>query len=50
MDGRHALERRIEATDEKLEAFRCEILGGFEDVYRRLEHLESEYHAIKKPA
>lgn len=40
------LDRRFESLEHRFEEFRSEILGHFDEVYRRLERLEQEYHAI----
>ena len=40
------LERRFEGLEHRFEEFRSEILGHFDEVYRRLERLEQEYYAI----
>jgi chromosome segregation ATPase len=45
-DTRQALEVRIDGVERKLDAFREETLGHFDEIYRRLERLETEYHAI----
>ncbi len=37
-----SIDRRFDAVDER---FR-EVLGHFDEIYRRLETLEQEYHAI----
>jgi chromosome segregation ATPase len=41
-----AIDRRFDAMDHRLDEFRAEILGHFDEIYRRLERLEQEYHAI----
>jgi chromosome segregation ATPase len=41
-----AIDRRFDASDRRLAEFRQEILGHFDEIYRRLERLEQEYHAI----
>jgi chromosome segregation ATPase len=41
-----AIDRRFEAADQRFAEFRLEILGHFDELYRRLERLEQEYHAI----
>src|SRR6266542_588214 len=46
VNSRHALEARIDDVEEKLDSFREETVANFDEVYRRLERLESEYHAI----
>jgi uncharacterized membrane-anchored protein YhcB (DUF1043 family) len=40
------IERRFDAMDHRFDEFRAEILGHFDEIYRRLERLEQEYHAI----
>jgi predicted nuclease with TOPRIM domain len=40
------LHRRIDALDAREEERFREILGHFDDLYRRLERLEAEYFAI----
>lgn len=39
------IDRRFDAMDGRFDEFRGEILGHFDEVYRRLERLEQEYHA-----
>ena len=39
-------DRRFEALDQRLDELRGDILGHFDEVYRRLERLEQEYQAI----
>ncbi len=41
-----AIDRRFDAIDRKFDEFRAEVLGHFDEVYRRLERLEQEYQAI----
>jgi chromosome segregation ATPase len=41
-----AIDRRFDASDRCFAEFRQEILGHFDEIYRRLERLEQEYHAI----
>jgi chromosome segregation ATPase len=41
-----AIDRRFDASDRRFAEFRQEILGHFDEIYRRLERLEQEYHAI----
>ena len=41
-----AFDRRFEAFDRRIDALRGEILGHFDELYRRLERLEQEYQAI----
>lgn len=40
------LERRFESLEHRFEEFRSEVLGHFDELYRRLERLEQEYHSI----
>lgn len=40
------IDRRLTALDERSEEQFREILGHFDQLYRRLERLEQEYHAI----
>jgi uncharacterized membrane-anchored protein YhcB (DUF1043 family) len=40
------IDRRVEALDRKFDEFRAEVLGHFDEIYRRLERLEQEYQAI----
>ncbi len=46
LESRQALDARIDAVEQKLDSFRDETHTNFDEVYRRLERLESEYHAI----
>ena len=41
-----AFDRRFEAFDRRIDELRGEILGHFDELYRRLERLEQEYQAI----
>jgi chromosome segregation ATPase len=41
-----ANDRRFETIDQRFDELRGEILGHFDEVYRRLERLEQEYQAI----
>jgi uncharacterized membrane-anchored protein YhcB (DUF1043 family) len=41
-----AVDRRFETIDRRFDELRGEILGHFDEVYRRLERLEQEYQAI----
>lgn len=41
-----ANDRRFETIDQRFNDLRGEILGHFDEVYRRLERLEQEYQAI----
>ena len=40
------MERRFDAVDRSIAELRGEMLGHFDEIYRRLERLEQEYHAI----
>jgi chromosome segregation ATPase len=40
------MDRRFDAMDWQFTELRQEMLGHFDEVYRRLERLEEEYHAI----
>jgi chromosome segregation ATPase len=40
------LDRQLEGLRQDLAGFRAETLGHFDEIYRRLERLEQEYHAI----
>jgi uncharacterized membrane-anchored protein YhcB (DUF1043 family) len=41
-----AIDRRLDASDQRFGEFREEILGHFDELYRRLDRLEQEYHAV----
>ena len=41
-----AFDRSFEAFDRRIDELRGEILGHFDELYRRLERLEHEYQAI----
>ncbi len=41
-----SIDRRFETIDRRFDELRQEILGHFDEVYRRLERLEQEYQAI----
>src|SRR4029453_5894069 len=41
-----AVDQRFEAIDQRFDELRGEILGHFDEIYRRLERLEQEYQAI----
>ena len=41
-----AMDRRLDAIDRRFDELRAEILGHFDELYRRLERLEQEYVAI----
>ena len=40
------IDRRFETIDRRFDELRAEILGHFDELYRRLERLEQEYVAI----
>jgi uncharacterized membrane-anchored protein YhcB (DUF1043 family) len=40
------IDRRFETLDQRFDELRAEILGHFDETFRRLERLEQEYHAI----
>lgn len=40
------IDRRFETIDRRLDEMRAEILGHFDEPYRRLDRLEQEYVAI----
>ena len=47
IDGRFtAIDRRFDVLERSLAELRGEMLGHFDEIYRRLERLEQEYHAI----
>ena len=47
IDGRLTqIDRRLTALDERVTELRREMLGHFDEVYRRLERLEQEHQAI----
>lgn len=41
-----SMDRRVETIDRRFDELRAELLGHFDEIYRRLERLEQEYHAI----
>ena len=41
-----AIDRRFDAIDRRFDELRAELLGHFDEIYRRLERLEQEYQAI----
>jgi uncharacterized membrane-anchored protein YhcB (DUF1043 family) len=41
-----AIDRRFETMERKFDDFRAEMLGHFDELYRRLERLEQEYQAV----
>ena len=40
------IDRRFETIDRRFDELRAEILGHFDELYRRLDRLEQEYVAI----
>ncbi len=40
------LDDRIDGLEQRFDAFRAEVLGHFDVIYRRLDRLEQEYQAI----
>jgi uncharacterized membrane-anchored protein YhcB (DUF1043 family) len=40
------IDRRFDAVDRRFDELREELLGHFDEIYRRLERLEQEYQAI----
>jgi chromosome segregation ATPase len=40
------MDERVAGLDGRLTELRHEILGHFDEIYRRLERLEQEYHTI----
>lgn len=42
----NAMDRRFDALEQGLAEFRSDVLGHFDEIYRRLDRLEQEYHAI----
>ena len=41
-----AIDQRFDQVDGQIVELRREMLGHFDEIYRRLERLEQEYHAI----
>ena len=41
-----AIDRRFDAIGRRFDELRTELLGHFDEIYRRLERLEQEYQAI----
>jgi chromosome segregation ATPase len=47
IDRRFAgIDRRFDGIDRNVSELREEMLGHFDEIYRRLERLDQEYHAI----
>ena len=40
------IDRRFDQVNGQIAELRREMLGHFDEIYRRLERLEQEYHAI----
>src|SRR5713101_466486 len=40
------IDQRFDTIDQRFDELRAELLGHFDEIYRRLERLEQEYHAI----
>ncbi|SRR6266545_6641793 len=40
------MDRRFDTIDRRFDELRAELLGHFDEIYRRLERLEQEYYAI----
>ena len=45
-DGFETIDRRFESLEHRFDELRSDILGHFDELYRRLERLEQEYYAI----
>jgi chromosome segregation ATPase len=43
-----AMDRRFDAIERQVTELRQDMLGHFDEIYRRLERLEQEYHAISQ--
>ena len=41
-----AMDGRFDFVNRSIAELRGEVLGHFDEIYRRLERLEQEYHAI----
>ncbi len=39
-------QRRFDRLETELHEFRSDVLGHFDEIYRRLDRLEQEYYAI----
>jgi chromosome segregation ATPase len=42
------IEHRFDAVEQRIDALRADVLGYFDELYRRLEQLEQEYQAIMR--
>ena len=40
------MDRHFDTIDRRFDGLRADLLGHFDEIYRRLERLEQEYHAI----
>jgi chromosome segregation ATPase len=40
------MDRHFDTIDRRFDELRADLLGHFDEIYRRLERLEQEYHAI----
>src|SRR5262244_2586862 len=40
------IDQRFDTIDQRFDALRAELLGHFDEIYRRLERLEQEYQVI----
>jgi chromosome segregation ATPase len=43
-----SIDRRFDVVDRRFDELREEMLGHFDEIYRRLERLEQEYQAISQ--
>ena len=41
-----AIDQRFESMDQQIRELRAEMLGHFDELYRRLERIEQEYLAV----
>lgn len=46
VDVRRSFEQRIDGVENEIRSFRSEVLANFDEVYRRLDRLESEYQSL----
>lgn len=47
VETRQTLGERIDTVEIKIETFRSEMLGHVDELYRRIDRLETEYQAIR---
>ena len=47
VDTRETLRERIDTVEIKIETFRSEMLGHVDELYRRIDRLETEYQSIR---